>query len=48
MSPCMCGDAECPSCGLAQGTLTRPFERLSKTAKKRAVAGCKRRNGLVR
>lgn len=22
MSPCMCGDAECPSCGAAQGTLT--------------------------
>src|SRR3990167_11566373 len=22
--PCMCGDTECPSCGLAQGTLTPP------------------------
>lgn len=21
--PCMCGDTECPSCGAAQGTLTR-------------------------
>ncbi len=20
--PCMCGDTECPSCGMAQGTLT--------------------------
>ncbi len=22
--PCMCGDPECPSCGLAQGTLSDP------------------------
>lgn len=23
MTPCMCGDSECPSCGTAQGTITR-------------------------
>jgi hypothetical protein len=26
MSLCMCGDAACPSCGAAMGTLERPCE----------------------
>ena len=32
--PCMCGDSECPSCGLAQGTLTQTDVR-SVTVRKR-------------